>query len=206
MADAKPSPFRWTRATAEDREKKRAALLLAAARLFNERGFQATSLDDVASAVGVTKPVIYHYLGNKDRVLFECVQIGLRELQSAAALARAQPGSGLDRLKLFLQHYAEIIMNDFGRCVVRTGDELLAPDNRAAFRHLKRMIDTCLREMIFEATADGSASVPDVKLAALTIAGALNWPARWFKADGTLSAREMATAMVAILANGFERR
>lgn len=206
MADVKPFPTREPNAAGGNREEKQAALLLAAVQLFNARGFHATSLDDVASAVGVTKPVIYHYLGNKDRVLFECVQIGLRELRTAASLARAQPGSGLDRLALFLQGYAEIIMNDFGRCVIRTGDEVLAPENRAEFRHLKRKIDTCLREMILEATADGSAVVPDIKIAAMTIAGALNWPARWFQPDGTLSPSEMAAAIVTMLAQGFKPR
>lgn len=200
------SPFRSTRTSDAERQEKRAALLLAAVRMFNERGFHATSLEDVAASLGVTKPVIYHHLGNKDQVLFECVRIGLRELQDAAELAKATPGSGLDRLRTFLRRYAETIMGDFGRCVIRTGDEMLSPKARTKFRALKREIDDALRAMIAEAAADGSATVRDVRTTALTFAGALNWPARWHRPDGALTAAGLAAEMVDILCAGIEPR
>jgi AcrR family transcriptional regulator len=205
-AEAIVSPFRSTRSTAEERKEKRDALLLAAVRMFNERGFHATSLEDVAASLGVTKPVIYHHLGNKDQVLFECVRIGLRELQPAAEQTRAEPGTGLYRLKSFLRRYAEVIMSDFGRCVIRTGDEVLSPDARSKFRALKREIDTALRAMIEQAAADGSATVPDVRIAALTFAGALNWSARWYHHDGKTSATDMAAALVDMLCAGIAPR
>ena len=181
-------------------------LLRSAVKLFNERGFHATSLDDVAASVGVTKPVIYHYLGNKDRVLFECVRIGLAELREAAEQARALPGNGLTRLEAFLQRYGEIIMGEFGRCVIRTGDEALAPGNRAEFRQLKREVDTFLREMIAQAARDGSATIPDIKVTALAIAGALNWSARWYQSDGPLKPAEMARALVQTILAGVTPR
>jgi AcrR family transcriptional regulator len=202
MADPLASPFRSTRTSAEDRERKRTALLLAAVQMFNERGFHATSLEDVAATLGVTKPVIYHHLGNKDRVLFECVAMGLRELQAAATAAAEVEGRGVDRLRLFLQRYAEIIMGDFGRCVVRTGDEALSVEARSKFRALKREIDKALREMIDEAVADGSAQVADVKVTAFAFAGALNWTARWYRPDGEASPAEMAAALVETLVAG----
>ena len=200
------SPFRSTRTSDNERQEKRAALLLAAVRMFNERGFHATSLEDVAATLGVTKPVIYHHLGNKDQVLFECVRIGLHELQDAAELAKATPGTGLDRLRTFLRRYAETIMGDFGRCVIRTGDEVLSPEARVKFRALKREIDDALRAMIAEAAADGSASIHDVRTTAMTFAGALNWPARWHRPDGTQTAADLAAEMVEILCAGIEPR
>jgi AcrR family transcriptional regulator len=206
MSEREASPFGWERPTEQARDEKRTVLLRSAVKLFNERGFHATSLDDVAASVGVTKPVIYHYLGNKDRVLFECVRIGLAGLRDAAEQARALPGDGLARLEAFLRSYGEIIMTEFGRCVIRTGDEALAPGNRTKFRQLKREVDTFLREMIEQATLDGSATVPDVKVTALAIAGALNWSARWYKADGPLEPAEMASALVQTILAGITPR
>lgn len=204
-----PSPFRSTRSNDAERREKREALLLAAVRMFNERGFHATSLEDVAASLGVTKPVIYHHLGNKDQVLLACVRIGLAELQDAAEQAYSiAPGpaavTGLDRLRTFLRRYAEIIMGDFGRCVIRTGDEVLSAESRAEFRALKRRIDERLRAMIAAAAADGSANVPDVRIAALAFAGALNWPARWHIPDGPIRPGDMATALVDMLITGIE--
>jgi AcrR family transcriptional regulator len=152
------SPFRSTRTTSEERGQKRAALLLAAVRMFNERGFHATSLEDVATSLGVTKPVIYHHLGNKDQVLLECVTMGLGELQAAVVEARAGPGNGLDRLR------------------------------------------------VEDAVEDGSARNIDVAVTANAFAGALNWPARWYRPDGTLAPTDMAAALVDILIAGVENK
>lgn len=197
------SPFASSSAREAQREAKRHALLVAAVRMFNERGFHATSLDDVAASLGVTKPVVYHYLGNKDQVLFECVRLGIARLREAADRARRQSGTGLDRLKYFLRDYAEANMADFSRCVIRTADEALSPASASRFRALKREVDTALREMIAEAAADGSACVTDVWLTAFTFAGALNWPARWHREDGDRPAAAIARDMVELLVSGI---
>jgi AcrR family transcriptional regulator len=197
------SPFPTADQREAERTRKRDAILLAAVRMFNERGFHATSLDDVAASLGVTKPVVYHYLGNKDQVLFECVAIGLAQLREAADRSRATPGTGIDRLRLFLERYAEVIMGDFGRCTVRTGEELLSPASRDRVLEMKRSVNAELRTMIDGAIADGSAVVPDPQLATFTVAGALNWSGRWHRPDGRLSAGDVARRMVDTLLVGF---
>ena len=197
------SVFRTPAQREADRVAKREAVLRAAVRMFNEKGFHATSLDDVAASLGISKRTIYHYLANKDQVLLECVTIGLGQLREAAAEARARPGTGRDRLMRFLRRYAEVNMEDFGRCVIRTGDEVLSAESRPRFRQLKREIDMAMRAMIADAIADGSIAPVDVKLAAFTLAGALNWPARWHAAEGGMSAGEISGAMVDMLMNGL---
>ena len=188
------------------RAAKRDAVLRAAVQMFNERGFHQTSLDDVAARLGVSKPTIYHYLGNKDQVLLECVTIGLTQLLEAAETSRQETGNGAQRLTRFLQRYAEINMDDFGRCVIRTADEALAPESREQFRALKRKIDTAMRGLIAEAMADGSIAPMDTRMLAFTLAGALNWPARWQNANGVDKPEQIAQHLVAILATGFAPR
>lgn len=201
-----PSPFRSANERLAEREQKREAVLRAAVRMFNAQGFHATSLDDVAASLGVSKPTIYHYLGNKDQVLFECVTRGVEQLRAAADAARGAPGTGLDRLRAFLRGYAEIIMDDFGRCVIRTGDEQLTNESSVRFRALKRQIDDAMQGLIAEGVADGSIAPADVKLTGFTLAGALNWAARWHKSDGRLGAEQLAAEMVDILTRGLAPR
>ncbi len=197
------SPFQTPLQRQEDRAAKRSAVLRTAVQMFNERGFHQTSLDDVAARLGVSKPTIYHYLGNKDQVLLECVTIGLAQLLAAADSARQVPGTGADRLTSFLRRYAEVNMDDFGRCVIRTSEEALAPDSRRQFRALKRKIDAALRELIEEGMADGSVAPGDPRMLGFALAGALNWPARWHDPAGTQSADALADQLVAWLAQGF---
>jgi AcrR family transcriptional regulator len=200
------TPFRNPTQRLEERESKRQAVLRAAVRMFNELGFHATSLEAVASSLGISKPTIYHYLGNKDQVLLECVSFGLDQLLQAAESARRQPGTGIERLRSFLLRYAEINMGDFGRCVIRTGEEALSPESRRRFRSLKRQIDLAMRKLIEEGIADGSIAPVDTKILAFTLAGALNWPARWYDASGPLSAEDLARQMVDLLTDGFAPR
>jgi AcrR family transcriptional regulator len=174
--------------------------------MFNSQGFHATSLDDVAASLGVSKPTIYHYLGNKDQVLLECVTRGVEQLRAAADAAHAEAGTGFDRLRAFLTRYAEIIMDDFGRCVIRTADEHLTRESSARFRARKREIDQAMQRLIAEGVADGSIAPTDIQLTAFTLAGALNWPARWHKPDGRLTAEEVAAQMVDILMRGLAPR
>lgn len=200
------TPFQSRADREREREAKRQAVLLAAVRMFNERGFRETSLDDVAASLGVTKPVLYHYYGNKDQILSACIDAGLAQLRPAAAEARALPGTGLDRLKAFLISYAELNMTDFGRIFVLTRPEVLSAESGARFRAFKREIDGAMRELIAGAAADGSAIVDDVKLTTFALAGALNWPARWYQEGGERSASDIARALVATLCAGLEPR
>lgn len=198
----------WPSAEAreEERSMKREALLLAAVEMFNARGFSATSLDDVAASLTITKPVIYRHLGSKDQVLLECVKRGFELFDDAAASAQAVEGTGLDRLRHFLHRYAQISSHGFGMCAHRTGDHELSEESRREFRARKRMIDQSMRQMIEMGVADGSIHAPDVRMAAFALAGALNWIARWYVHDGQLTAAQVATKIVETLISGLAPR
>lgn len=200
------SPFRTREQKAEERSAKRHALLIAAVRMFNERGYHATLLEDVAASLGVSKPTIYHYLGNKEQVLLECIALGIEEYHRAIDEAKALPGSGLDRLRHFLRGYAQANMADFGRCVIRTGPEPLSTEGAQTLRERKRRIDAAMRAFIEAGVADGSIAPTDPKLLAFTLAGALNWPARWHVPGGELGAEELARRMVDMLTAGLAPR
>jgi AcrR family transcriptional regulator len=200
------SPFRNREQRLAEREQKREAVLLAAVRTFNARGFHAASLDEVATSLQISKPTIYHYLGNKEQVLLECVTRGIENLQAAADTAFQEAGSGLDRLRSFLRRYAECNMGDFGRCVIRTGDEMLSAEGARRFRALKGEIDRSMRQLIEAGIADGSIAPVDVRIAAFTLAGALNWPARWHDPNGPISAEQTAADMVNLLIDGIRTK
>lgn len=206
LFDPASSPFRSKAERERDREDKREAVLLAAVRMFNARGYHATSLDDVAASLGVSKPTIYHYLGNKEQVLVECVNRGLAQLRAAADAATGAPGNGHDRLRGFLIRYACINMDDFGRCVICTNDELLSMDSAIRFRARKREIDWEVRRLIADGIADGSIAPVDVRFACFALAGALNWPARWHDPAGAMAPEQVAEKLVDIALGGLTPR
>jgi AcrR family transcriptional regulator len=200
------SPFKSPQERRDEREAKRMAVLTAAVRMFNARGYHATSLDDVAASLGVSKPTIYHYLGNKEQVLVECLTMGMDQLLAAAAEAREGLGRGIDRLRAFLLSYAEVNMDDFGRCNILTANETLSPDARETIRLLKRRIHAALQELVEEGVADGSIGACNAKFAALTLASALNGPSRWHNPEGAQSPSQIAVTLVDFLTVGLAPR
>ena len=127
---------------------KRQAVLSTAAQMFNERGFHATSLDDVAARLGVSKPTLYYYVKSKDQILLECVQQGLEMTLEGIEVSRRAGGSALDQLEACMRVYARIVTMDFGMCLIRVGDEQLPPDSRKALRRMTAQIDLALDQCL----------------------------------------------------------
>ena len=88
-APAVASPWAGVPDRERQREAKRQAVLQAAAQLFNERGFHATSLDDIAARLCVSKPTLYYYVKNKDEILLQCVRQGLDMMLAGIEASRA---------------------------------------------------------------------------------------------------------------------
>jgi AcrR family transcriptional regulator len=202
--DASP----WTRPRERGREHaiKRDAVLRAAAQLFNEFGYHDTSLAMVAARLQVTKPTLYYYVQNKEEILFECVRLGLELLRAAIAAAAASGGSAIDKLKAAMHEYALIVTRDYGMCLIRVGEDPLAPAGRKELRRLKAELDHEFRSLIEQGIAEGSLAPCDPKLAAFTLAGALSWIGRWYDPGGPLGAEAVARESTAILMNGLSPR
>lgn len=197
------SPWGKSRDREREREVKREAVLRTAAQIFNEKGFHATSLDEVAERLHITKPTLYYYVKNKEEILFECVRLGLEMMRGAIAGVNANGGSALDKLMMAMHKYAEIVTFDFGMCLIRVGEDPLPPESRKKLRKLKAGIDQEFRRLIAQGIDEGSLAPCDPKIAAFTLAGALSWIGRWYRPDGPLSIDDIVRQCVAVLMNGL---
>jgi len=200
------SPWKPMREREKERRTKRDAVLRMAAQSFNEKGFHATSLDDVAARLNVTKPTLYYYFKNKEEILFECVRIGLEMIDEAAENVARRGGTGIEQLFAVMRKYAEIVTMDFGMCLIRVGEDPLQPAARRKLRQLKARIDRRFRSLIEQGIAEGDLAPRDAKIAAFTVAGALSWIARWYRPDGPLSPNDIAEQCISILVEGLVRR
>jgi TetR/AcrR family transcriptional regulator len=176
----------------EERVAKRDALIRQAALAFRSKGFHATSMEDIATALGVTKGALYRYVKNKQEILFECFVSSNRIGDSALEIARWHKGDGLSKLALFINYFVENYLehNTAGGAMVDI--DALFPDQRQEIIAGRDKIDKGLRALINEGVEDGSIRVRDAKLAVLTIMGAINWIPSWYSASGALRPAEIA--------------
>ena len=205
-APAPPSPWGPARGRAQQRLLKREAVLRTAAQLFNEKGYVASTLDEVAERLGVSKPTVYYYVKSKDEILFECVRTGLEMLEEAIREVEAAGGHAMEKLLAAMHKYAEIVTQDFGMCVIRVGEDPLPPESQRKLRRMKAGLDHVLRDLISQGIAEGSIAPCDPKTAAFTLAGALSWIGRWYGPDGGMDRKAVADGCITVLMGGLRRR
>jgi AcrR family transcriptional regulator len=190
----------------QQREAKRQAVLQAAAELFNERGFHATSLDDIAARLNVSKPTLYYYVKNKDEILLQCVRQGLEMTLEGIEASRQAGGNAVDQLRACMQVYAGIVTQPFGMCLIRVGDEEVPEPSRTELRRMKSEIDHAFRRLVAQGVEEGSLAPCDPKMSAFVIAGALSWIGRWYQPGGDYTPEQIAQQCIATLCDGVLRR
>jgi len=188
-----------------DPASKREAVLKTAAELFLEKSYGRTSLNDVADRLKITKPALYHYFRSKEEILLECYRWGTGLIEQILNDIAGHGGKGLDKVEAFIESYANVMTVNFGRCVMRLDEGDLSREARAEVRNYKRKIDRRLRSFIQEGLEDGSIATCDPKIAAFSIAGALNWICMWYEPDGALAPQEIAAQFARTLTQGLAR-
>jgi AcrR family transcriptional regulator len=188
-----------------DPATKREAVLQTAAHLFLEKSYARTSLSDVALRLKITKPALYHYFQNKEEILLECYRLGVGLIEESLNRIASSCGTGLEKVQAFIYSYATVMTINFGRCVMRLDEGDLSLEARGEVSRYKRKIDRRLRSFIQEGIEDGSITPCDPKIAAFSIAGAVNWICKWYEPEGALSGEEIASQFARTLTYGLAR-
>ena len=197
------SPWAARRRPRHEHALKREAVILAAARAFQARGYHNTSLDDLAASLKVTKPTLYLYVPNKEAILFECFRAGLVQIQASLDASENAAGPARERLFAFMRGYAAAIVGDFGWCMLRAEDQHLGAAMSRRIKLLKAGIDKRMRALIEAGVADGSIRQCDPKMTAFALAGALNWMGHWYREDASLKPHDIAERFIDFFNHGL---
>lgn len=192
-----PSPARWNNALAgspDPRELRKRALILAAGRVFSDKGFHNTTLDDIAAALLVTKPALYRYVQNKHEILYECHRMAVDMAEEALAEARRQYTAPLEALRTFVSLYIRKMTSELGTCVMLTEYYSMTPEHNALIQRRRRVIDADLRALVAQAVERGDIADCDPKLAVFFFMGAINNINRWFSDKGPADGERIAQA------------
>jgi AcrR family transcriptional regulator len=200
------SPWPVRKTTRRNRDIKREAVIRAAARAFNARGYHNTSIDEIAAALNVSKPTIYYYVANKEQLLLECILTGLERVLEPFRRPREAGVTARGHLNEMMRHYAEAIASEYGWCMVRAEDLGLAPSSLLHIKRLKSEIDQGIRRLLEEGVRDGSIQTEDLKMTSFALAGALNWIAHWYRENQSMTPREIADAFIRIFNLGLAPR
>ena len=175
---------------------KRERILQEAVALFYERGFSGTTLDDIAARLGVTKPFIYTHFRSKTELL-AAICTPTIEL-SLAAVANAAKGSGspVERLSRAMVDFTKVLLGRQANIAIFFREEKnLEPEALAEITALRKKFDRVLSALLAEGVRAGVFEIADINLAALAIGGMISWAYTWHRAEGRLSADDLAARM-----------
>lgn len=182
----------------ETSEKRLSQIYVVAAQLFCEKGFDATSMSDIADAVGITKAGIYHFVpGGKKELLFAVMNYGMDRLESEVLIPSRAIADAEQRLRSIVTRHAALITGGSSPAghnpVTIVVDEvagLTAVQLRKISQRKRAYLDL-VRTTLQQLKEEGKLKDVDVTVAAFSLFGMLLWLSRWFRPDGRLSSEQV---------------
>jgi AcrR family transcriptional regulator len=175
---------------------KRERILEEAVKLFYERGFTGTTLDDIAAELGVTKPFIYTHFRSKSELLTALCKPTIELSLDAVTRASKAPGSPTQRLHRAIVGFTQVVLSRQANIAIYFREEKnLAPEALAEINALRKKFDRVLSKLLTEGIAAGEFDTRDVSLAALAIGGMISWAYTWHRPEGRLALDEMCERM-----------
>jgi AcrR family transcriptional regulator len=196
-APSAPSPH-----VAEKRQRRRAEILHAALRAFREKGFHATTLDDIAEHLGLRKTALYHYFPDKEAILWECHQESLTELERIIEGTRAFD-TATEKLAFVIREHVRVMTDTLEGSPLAFEVSAFAPERQQTIIAARDAYERAVRRIIARGIEDGEFRAVDVKIAVFAILGSINWIARWYNPEGSLRAAELGAQFADHLVGGL---
>jgi AcrR family transcriptional regulator len=180
-----------------------ASVLAASVEVFNERGYDGTSMDDLAARLGIGKSSIYHHVEGKEQLLRHALDHALVGLEGEAEAIRSMPTPAVERLELLLRRSIAVLVGRLPYVTlllrVRGNSEV----ERDALDR-RRRLDVLATELVDEAVADGALRAGiDPAVVARLLFGAVNSLTEWLKPTSTHTAAELGDAICGMVFDGL---
>ena len=203
------TPDKGPRLRSRDRYERRLDdVVTAATRVFAEKGFDATTTEDLMAATGLQRGGLYHYMSHKQDLLVRIHQRLLEPLLADVLLIHSEPHEAGDAVRLICHALARNLRDYNDEMVVflhewrKIRDDPAWAEIRRGRRDLEHVIERALRR----GAAREQLVIADPRIAALGLLGMFNHAHQWFRLDGRVSAEELAEGFADIFLLGVQGR
>ena len=182
---------------------RREELLETAVTLFSEKGFQGTSIREIAKQMDVSVSNLYHYFNNKEGLWMALLEYSIQELPIRLEEAVARGNTSLESFRhLVKEHLHQSTLHQReSRMFLIENDNLSEEGQRSNRRIQMRILNIYIRQLE-KLQAEGVVRAGNLKIKAFNILGVINWHLRWYRADGSMSAEEVHKEIVDFILHG----
>jgi AcrR family transcriptional regulator len=185
--------------------RRREEMLLAAAELFYEKGYAATSTADIAARMGIQRGSVYYYFDTKEGLLLELIQdVYARALESMERITATAAGPVEKLRALIVDHVVGFTTHLISGAIVLNESHSLSPENRERLRRDAHAYERGMLELIVEGQRSGDIRRDlDARLSCMAVLGAANWVHRWYRPDDEAPPEEVARQFADLLLSGM---
>ncbi|MGC2196966.1 MAG: TetR/AcrR family transcriptional regulator [Terriglobales bacterium] len=180
-------------------------ILRTAARLFQQRGYDATSMNDVAAALKLSKGGLYHHFQSKDEMLFHIMNHALDITEERVVKVVRSIQGPEERLRMLISLHIEVVLSVRDReiTVMLHENHPLPPSLRKQINQRKKDYIHFVEGLITDVQRQkGSKGTVSARAAALALLGMINWIYQWYKPEGRLQARDLIPQYTELLFAG----
>jgi len=182
---------------------RRIEILKSAAAAFRRRGYHGASVDEIASALEMTKGNLYYYFRNKEEILYAChdysLDVLLALMQDVQA-GGARPDAKLRRLILAFVH---LMLDELQGTALTLDLQALSPALQRRIIAKRDRFDRGLREIVQQGIDSGLFRPGDPKMIGFAIMGAVNWITKWFDPAGPMTSEQIGQRFADYLVGGL---
>jgi AcrR family transcriptional regulator len=188
----------------------RQEILRTAARLFQQRGYDATSMNDVAAALRLSKGGLYHHFQSKDEILFEIMDHAMEITQERVLNPVRSIADPEERLRALIRLHIEVVLSPRDReiTVMLHENHPLPPSLRKRINARKKdyvhFVESLVAEVQNKARQSRSAKARvSPRAAAFALLGMINWIYQWYKPEGNLQAQNLIPQFTDLVFGGI---
>jgi AcrR family transcriptional regulator len=184
---------------------RRIEILKSAAAAFRHRGYHGASVDEIASALEMTKGNLYYYFRNKEEILFACHDYSNDVLLALLADAQATDAGPEAKMRKLVVSFIHLILDELRGTALTLDLQALSPALLKRVIAKRDRFDRGLREIIQEGIDAGVFRPGDPKMISFAIMGAVNWIPKWFDPAGPATSEQIGEAFADYLVGGLLR-
>jgi AcrR family transcriptional regulator len=185
---------------------RRIDILKSAAAAFRRRGYHGASVDEIASALEMTKGNLYYYFRNKEEILFACHEYSLDVLLGLLDEIRAEPTPPDEKLRKLVLAFVHLILDELRASALTIDLQALSPPLLRRVIARRDQFDRGLRAIIQQGIDEGRFAPGDAKMIAFAVMGAVNWITKWYDPEGPQSSDQIGKAFADYLVGGMITR
>ncbi len=205
-----PECLPWHAMAREALVDSRQEILRTAARLFQQRGYDATSMNDVAAALKLSKGGLYHHFQSKDEILFEIMNHAMELTQERVIGPARSIADPAERLRALIRLHIEVVLSPRDReiTVMLHENHPLPPPLRKRINQRKKeyvhFVESLIADVQKEAQRTrASKGTVSPRAAAFALLGMINWIYQWYKPEGELQANNLIPQFTDLLFGGI---